>query len=163
MSSTWYRFLALGLGLVHLGKQKGADLTKEALNVVAEPLKTFAITLLDVCAYTGEETHTTHTHIHTHTHTHTHTHAHAHTHTHTHTLTHTHMGQAREMSSKYKSCSISVLRATSLREGRRERVRAGERERAVSQLTGSARRGRNPKTRERVCEMCVCMCVCVSE
>ena len=54
LSSTWYRFLALGLALVHLGKQEEASLTKEALNVVAEPLRTFAITLLDVCAYTGE-------------------------------------------------------------------------------------------------------------
>lgn len=54
MTSSWYRFLALGLALVHLGKQEGASLTKEALNVVAEPLRTFAITLLDVCAYTGE-------------------------------------------------------------------------------------------------------------
>ena len=54
MSSTWYRFLALGLGLVHLGKQEGASTTKEALNVVQEPLRTFAITLLDVCAYAGK-------------------------------------------------------------------------------------------------------------
>lgn len=53
MNSTWYRFLALGLALVHLGRQDEASLVKEALNVVQEPLRTFAITLLDVCAYTG--------------------------------------------------------------------------------------------------------------
>lgn len=54
MNSTWFRFLALGLALVHLGKQEGANLTKETLNVVKEPLRTFAITLLDICAYTGK-------------------------------------------------------------------------------------------------------------
>lgn len=54
MNSTWFRFLALGLALVHLGKQEGASLTKETLNVVKEPLRTFAITLLDICAYTGK-------------------------------------------------------------------------------------------------------------
>lgn len=53
-TSTWSRFLALGLALVHLGKQEGASVAKEALNVVAEPLRTFAITLLDVCAYAGQ-------------------------------------------------------------------------------------------------------------
>ena len=53
MGSTWNRFLALGLALVHLGRQEEAGLAKEALNIVAEPLKTFAITLLDVCAYAG--------------------------------------------------------------------------------------------------------------
>ena len=54
MNSTWYRFLALGLALVHLGKQEGASTPREALNVVAEPLRTFATILLDICAYTGE-------------------------------------------------------------------------------------------------------------
>ena len=53
-TSTWSRFLALGLALVHLGRQEGASVAKEALNVVAEPLRTFAITLLDVCAYAGQ-------------------------------------------------------------------------------------------------------------
>ena len=52
-NSTWNRFLALGLALVHLGKQEGASVAREALNAVSEPLRTFAITLLDVCAYAG--------------------------------------------------------------------------------------------------------------
>ena len=54
LNSTWYRFLALGLALVHLGKQEGASTTREALNVVTEPLRTFATILLDICAYTGK-------------------------------------------------------------------------------------------------------------
>jgi 26S proteasome regulatory subunit N1 len=53
VTSTWNRFLALGLALVYLGRQEGAGVAREALNVVAEPLKTFAITLLDICAYAG--------------------------------------------------------------------------------------------------------------
>ena len=52
-TSTWNRFLSLGLALVYLGRQEGAGVAREALNVVAEPLKTFAITLLDICAYAG--------------------------------------------------------------------------------------------------------------
>ena len=57
------------------GKGEAIETTLAALQVVAEPFRSFANTLVDICAYAG-----THTHTHTHTHvialsiTHTHTH-----------------------------------------------------------------------------------------
>jgi len=47
------RFLALGLGLAFLGRQDEADAMLAALEVLTEPFKSMAITLVDVCAYAG--------------------------------------------------------------------------------------------------------------
>ena len=53
LGKTHARYLALALALLYLGKQDAAELTIEALKVVPEPLRSFASTLLDVCAYAG--------------------------------------------------------------------------------------------------------------
>jgi len=47
------RFIALGLGLCCLGKQEGSEAVSQALQVLAEPYRSMAITLLDVCSYAG--------------------------------------------------------------------------------------------------------------
>ena len=54
LGKTHARYLALALALLYLGKQEAAELTIEALKVIREPLRSFATTLLDVCAYAGE-------------------------------------------------------------------------------------------------------------
>ena len=53
LGKTHARYLALALALLYLGKQEAAELTIEALKVIPEPLRSFATTLLDVCAYAG--------------------------------------------------------------------------------------------------------------
>lgn len=47
------RFLVLGLALVFLGKQDGADAIQEILSTIAHPIHTFAKTLVAACAYAG--------------------------------------------------------------------------------------------------------------
>ena len=49
------RYLALALALLYLGKQEAADTTIEALKVLPQPFRTFASTMLEICAYAGEE------------------------------------------------------------------------------------------------------------
>lgn len=51
---THARYLALALALLYLGKQEAADTTVEALKVLPDPFRTFATTLLEICAYAGE-------------------------------------------------------------------------------------------------------------
>ena len=53
MSKTHVRFLALALALLYLGKQEAAEATMAALKAVPEPLSSFAVILLEVCAYAG--------------------------------------------------------------------------------------------------------------
>lgn len=47
------RFIALGLGLCYLGKQEGSEAVSQALQVLVEPYRSMAVTLLDVCSYAG--------------------------------------------------------------------------------------------------------------
>ncbi|CAH1991259.1 unnamed protein product [Acanthoscelides obtectus] len=53
LKDTYARFLPLGLGLCHLGKQDGIDAIIAALEVIPEPFKSMATTMVDVCAYAG--------------------------------------------------------------------------------------------------------------
>ncbi|CAC5368757.1 PSMD2 [Mytilus coruscus] len=53
LKDTHSRYLALGLALAYLGKQEAVDATLMALEVIAEPLKSMAMLLVEVCAYAG--------------------------------------------------------------------------------------------------------------
>lgn len=53
LKDTYARFLPLGLGLCYLGKQEGADAVIAALEVIPEPFRSTATTLVDICAYAG--------------------------------------------------------------------------------------------------------------
>ena len=53
LKDTYSRYLALGLALAYLGKQEAVDATLMALEVIAEPLKSMAQLLVEVCAYAG--------------------------------------------------------------------------------------------------------------
>lgn len=53
LKDTYARFLPLGLGLCYLGKQEGADAVIAALEVISEPFKSYATTVVDICAYAG--------------------------------------------------------------------------------------------------------------
>nr|MBE5726992.1 regulatory particle non-ATPase 1 [Cucujiformia] len=53
LKDTYARFLPLGLGLCLLGRQEGADAILAALEVIAEPFKSMAMTMVDICAYAG--------------------------------------------------------------------------------------------------------------
>lgn len=53
LKDTHARFIALGLGLCYLGKQEKAEIVIQALEAAAEPYKSMAVTLVDVCAYAG--------------------------------------------------------------------------------------------------------------
>lgn len=53
LKDTYGRYLALGLALAYLGKQEAVDATLMALEVIAEPLKSMAQLLVEVCAYAG--------------------------------------------------------------------------------------------------------------
>nr|MBE5726995.1 regulatory particle non-ATPase 1 [Cucujiformia] len=53
LKDTYARFLPLGLGLCLLGKQEAADAILAALEVIPEPFKSMAMTLVDICAYAG--------------------------------------------------------------------------------------------------------------
>nr|NVI77517.1 regulatory particle non-ATPase 1 [Cucujiformia] len=53
LKDTYARFLPLGLGLCMLGKQEGADAILAALEVIPEPFKSMAMTMVDICAYAG--------------------------------------------------------------------------------------------------------------
>jgi len=47
------KYLPLGIGLCYLGKQDAAEATVAALEVIPEPFKQFAVTMVDICAYAG--------------------------------------------------------------------------------------------------------------
>ncbi|KAM7286914.1 26S proteasome non-ATPase regulatory subunit 2 [Ixodes scapularis] len=53
LKDTYARFLPLGLGLCYLGKQEGAETITAALEVLPEPFRSMATTLVDICAYAG--------------------------------------------------------------------------------------------------------------
>ncbi|KAL8579194.1 26S proteasome non-ATPase regulatory subunit 2 [Nucella lapillus] len=53
LKDTYSRYMALGLALCYLGKQEAVEATLVALEVVAEPLKSMATILVDICAYAG--------------------------------------------------------------------------------------------------------------
>lgn len=50
---TYSRYLPLGLGLIYLGRQEAAEAIIAALEVVNEPHRSMAKTLVDICAYAG--------------------------------------------------------------------------------------------------------------
>nr|NVI77548.1 regulatory particle non-ATPase 1 [Cucujiformia] len=53
LKDTYARFLPLGLGLCHLGMQEGVDTIIAALEVIPEPFRSMATTMVDICAYAG--------------------------------------------------------------------------------------------------------------
>ncbi|XP_034252046.1 26S proteasome non-ATPase regulatory subunit 2 [Thrips palmi] len=53
LKDTYARFLPLGLGLCHLGRQEAVEAIIAALEVIPEPFKSMATTLVEVCAYAG--------------------------------------------------------------------------------------------------------------
>ncbi|XP_057653315.1 26S proteasome non-ATPase regulatory subunit 2 [Diorhabda carinulata] len=53
LKDTYSRFLALGLGLCHLGRQEGIDTIVMALQVIPDPFRLMAITMVDICAFAG--------------------------------------------------------------------------------------------------------------
>uniref|UniRef100_A0A671XK82 26S proteasome non-ATPase regulatory subunit 2 n=1 Tax=Sparus aurata TaxID=8175 RepID=A0A671XK82_SPAAU len=53
LKDSYARWLPLGLGLNHLGKGEAIETTLAALQVVPEPFRSFANTLVDICAYAG--------------------------------------------------------------------------------------------------------------
>lgn len=53
LKDTYARFLPLGLGLCHLGKQESIDTIIAALEVIPEPFRSMATTMVDICAYAG--------------------------------------------------------------------------------------------------------------
>lgn len=52
-SSTYSRFLPLGLGLCYLGRKEAIEATSAALEVLTDPLKSLSLTVLSMCAYAG--------------------------------------------------------------------------------------------------------------
>ena len=53
LSSSWARFIVLGLGLLYLGRQQEAEVALEGMVVLPEAFQKFAKMLLDTCAYAG--------------------------------------------------------------------------------------------------------------
>ncbi|XP_025834364.1 26S proteasome non-ATPase regulatory subunit 2 [Agrilus planipennis] len=53
LKDTYARFLPLGLGLCHLGKQEAIEAIIAALEVIPDPFRSMATTLVEVCAYAG--------------------------------------------------------------------------------------------------------------
>lgn len=53
LRDTYARFLPLGLGLCHLGRQEGVEAIIAALEVISEPFKSMAVTMVEICAYAG--------------------------------------------------------------------------------------------------------------
>lgn len=53
LKDTYARFLPLGLGLCHLGRQEAVEAIIAALEVVPEPFRSMAVTMVEVCAYVG--------------------------------------------------------------------------------------------------------------
>ncbi|XP_017771918.1 PREDICTED: 26S proteasome non-ATPase regulatory subunit 2 [Nicrophorus vespilloides] len=53
LKDTYARFLPLGLGLCYLGRQEEVEAVVATLEVIPEPFKSMAITMVEVCAYAG--------------------------------------------------------------------------------------------------------------
>jgi len=53
LKESYAKFLPLGIGLCFLGKQDAAEATTAALEVIPEPFRQLAVTLVDICAYAG--------------------------------------------------------------------------------------------------------------
>lgn len=53
LKETWSRFMALGLGLLFLGKQEASDATLETLKAIEHPLGKQAEVLVEVLSYAG--------------------------------------------------------------------------------------------------------------
>jgi 26S proteasome regulatory subunit N1 len=53
LKDTFAKFLPLGVGLCYLGKQEQAEATVATLEVLPDPFKSMAMTLVDICAYAG--------------------------------------------------------------------------------------------------------------
>ena len=53
LKDTFAKYLPLGIGLCFLGKQDAAEATIAALEVIPEPFKDTATTLVEICAYAG--------------------------------------------------------------------------------------------------------------
>merc|ERR1712241_601519 len=53
LKDSFAKFLPLGVGLCCLGKQELAEATVEALEVLPDPFKSMAKTMVDICAYAG--------------------------------------------------------------------------------------------------------------
>lgn len=53
LKDTYARFLPLGLGLCHLGRQEAVEAIIVALEVIPEPFKSMAVTMVEICAYAG--------------------------------------------------------------------------------------------------------------
>ncbi|KAK9718881.1 Proteasome/cyclosome repeat [Popillia japonica] len=53
LKDTYARFLPLGLGLCHLGRQEAVEAIIAALEVIPEPFRSMAVTMVEICAYAG--------------------------------------------------------------------------------------------------------------
>lgn len=53
LKDTYARFLWLGLGLLYLGRQKSTEAVMLTLEVLDEPYRSMATTMVDICAYAG--------------------------------------------------------------------------------------------------------------
>merc|ERR1712218_281049 len=53
MKESYAKYLPLGIGLCYLGKQDAAEATIAALEVIPEPFRQLAVTLVEICAYAG--------------------------------------------------------------------------------------------------------------
>merc|ERR1712098_1002511 len=53
MKESYAKYLPLGIGLCYLGKQDAAEATMAALEVIPEPFRQTAVTLVEICAYAG--------------------------------------------------------------------------------------------------------------
>lgn len=53
LKDTYARFLPLGLGLIYLARQEAAEAIIAALEVVSEPFRSMATTMVEICAYAG--------------------------------------------------------------------------------------------------------------
>lgn len=53
LKDTFTRFLFLGLGLLYLGRQKATEAVMLTLEVLDEPYRSMATTMVDICAYAG--------------------------------------------------------------------------------------------------------------
>ncbi|KAK9474588.1 armadillo-type protein [Dipodascopsis tothii] len=53
LSDKWGRFMALGLGLLYMGKQDDADATIETLKAIEHPIGRNTSVLVDICSFAG--------------------------------------------------------------------------------------------------------------
>lgn len=53
LKDTYAKFLPLGLGLVYLARQEAAEAVIAALEVISEPFRSMATTMVEICAYAG--------------------------------------------------------------------------------------------------------------